>query len=138
MHEPMASLIPRTLVNVSTNGSLVQTFNRSDARYVQENFTHAPMYLFVCVTIFNILEFIIGVFGNAMVILVVCKVRAMRTPTNYFLFSLSVADLFVLLICQPTAMMDFYAMTRWYLGGFMCKYGLLSQTETDINNDNKY
>ena len=125
MRDPVATLVQKALNNVTSNDSLVQKINESGTKYVQENFTHAPMYLFVCVTIFNILEFIIGVFGNAMVILVVCKVRAMRNPTNYFLFSLSVADLFVLLICQPTAMMDFYAMTRWYLGGFMCKYAFL-------------
>ena len=118
-------LVLQALKNTTYNVSLSQKINGSDAEHIQENFTHAPIYLFVCVTTFNILEFIIGVFGNAMVILVVCKVRAMRNPTNYFLFSLSVADLFVLLICQPTAMMEFYAKDRWYLGGFMCKYVFL-------------
>lgn len=108
--------------NTTDNTSVMQKINISEPDHIQENFTHAPLYLFVCVSIFNILEFIIGTFGNSMVILVVCKVRAMRNPTNYFLFSLSVADLFVLLICQPTAMMEFYAMDRWYIGGFMCKY----------------
>ena len=47
------------------NDSLIQKINESGAKYVQENITHAPMYLCVCVTIFNILELIIGVFGNA-------------------------------------------------------------------------
>ena len=114
------------LTNYTNNASVNQDGNTSETDYIQEDFNHAPMYLFVCVSVFNILEFIIGTFGNAMVILVVCKVRAMRNPTNYFLFSLSVADLFVLLICQPTAMMEFYAMDRWYIGGFMCKYGFTS------------
>ena len=122
MRDPVATLVQQALHNTTSNDSLDQKINGSGAKYVQENLTHAPMYLFVCVTMFNILELIIGVFGNAMVILVVCKVQAVRNPTNYFLFSLCVADLFVLLICQPTAMIDSYAMTRWYRGGFMCKY----------------
>lgn len=108
--------------NVTQNGSANQTISGYTSSHEQEDFTHAPMYLFVCVTVFNILAFIVGTFGNMMVILVVCRVRAMRNPTNYFLFSLSVADLFVLLVCQPTAMMEFYAKDRWYLGGFMCKF----------------
>ena len=112
--------LPNLTSNLS-DGSI----NGSESSHVEEDFTHAPMYLFVVVTVFNILEFIIGIFGNTMVILVVCKVRAMRNPTNYFLFSLSVADLFVLLICQPTAMMEFYALDRWYLGAFMCKLHVL-------------
>ena len=111
--------------NLTSNSSTRYNISGSRPSHVQENFTHAPMYLFVLVTAFNILEFIIGTFGNTMVILVVCKVRAMRNPTNYFLLSLSVADLFVLLICQPTAMMEFYAMDRWYLGSFMCKFELI-------------
>ena len=115
-------LVEKITANVTYNTSIINDTNYSESSHVQEDFNHAPLYLFVCVTVFNILEFIIGIFGNTMVILVVCKVRAMRNPTNYFLFSLSVADLFVLLVCQPTAMMEFYAMDRWYLGSFMCKY----------------
>ena len=107
--------------NMTYNSSPDYAMNGSETSNSEEEFTHVPMYVFVVVTVFNILEFIIGTFGNFMVILVVCKVRAMRNPTNYFLFSLSVADLFVLLICQPTAMMEFYALDRWYLGAFMCK-----------------
>lgn len=115
-------IIPEPTRNITVNTNLSDVTNDSASSHVQEDFNHAPMYLFVCVTVFNILVFIIGIFGNTMVILVVCKVRAMRNPTNYFLFSLSVADLFVLLVCQPTAMMEFYAMDRWYIGEFMCGY----------------
>ena len=115
-------IMEETFANGTFNISTTTMANMSLRSNVQEDFTHAPLYLFVVVTVFNILEFIIGTFGNSMVILVVCKVRAMRNPTNYFLFSLSVADLFVLLVCQPTAMMEFYAMERWYIGGFMCEY----------------
>ena len=115
-------IIPEPTRNITVNTNLSDVTNNSASSHVQEDFNHAPMYLFVCVTVFNILVFIIGIFGNTMVILVVCKVRAMRNPTNYFLFSLSVADLFVLLVCQPTAMMEFYAMDRWYIGEFMCGY----------------
>ncbi|XP_060562096.1 QRFP-like peptide receptor [Ruditapes philippinarum] len=45
----------------------------------------------------------------------------MRTPTNYFISSLAVADLLVLLICQPAALMEFFAKDRWLIGKTLCK-----------------
>lgn len=80
-----------------------------------------PMHFFAYMTVINILIFIIGVFGNTLVIIVVCKVRAMRNSTNYFLFTLSIADLCVLLVCQPVAIMEFYTKERWFIGEAMCK-----------------
>jgi hypothetical protein len=80
------------------------------------------LYIFVCVTIFNILIFLLGVVGNIMVILVIVRMREMRSSTNYFLLSLSVADLLVLTICQPSALLEFYSKDRWYLGDAMCEY----------------
>ncbi|XP_064617180.1 QRFP-like peptide receptor [Liolophura sinensis] len=45
----------------------------------------------------------------------------MRVPNNFFFASLSIADLLVLVICQPSALLEFYAKDRWYLGTAMCK-----------------
>ena len=90
-----------------------------------EDFKHTPNYIFVFVTILNIVIFCVGIFGNILVILVVCRVRAMRNPTNYFLFTLSIGDLCVLLICKPVALMEFYARDIWYLGEAMCMYCII-------------
>ncbi|WAR21407.1 GPR54-like protein [Mya arenaria] len=95
--------------------------NNSDI-VLQSAFQHAPLYIYIYMTIINAVIFLVGVFGNTLVILVVCRVRSMRDPTNYFLLTLSVADLCVLLVCQPVAIMEFYAKERWYIGSFMCKY----------------
>ena len=89
-----------------------------------EDFEHTPSYITIYVTVINTIIFGVGTIGNVLVILVVCKVRSMRNPTNYFLFTLSIADLLVLLVCQPVALMEFYAKERWYLGEVMCKYRL--------------
>ncbi|KAK7508699.1 hypothetical protein BaRGS_00000265, partial [Batillaria attramentaria] len=78
-----------------------------------------PQYLYIYLSFFNALIFLIGLVGNLMVIQVVTRMRAMRTRINYFLLSLSVADLLVLTICQPTALMVFYTKDRWVLGEFM-------------------
>lgn len=89
---------------------------------VVDQFQHTPDYLAAYVTILNVLIFSVGVFGNTLVIAAVCKVREMRDPTNYFLFTLSIADLLVLLICQPVAIMELYSKDRWFIGEFMCKF----------------
>ncbi|CAL1526019.1 unnamed protein product, partial [Lymnaea stagnalis] len=69
----------------------------------------------------NILVFLAGVLGNLLVILVVLCVREMKTATNLCLMNLSVADLLVLLICQPSALLEFVCHEKWLLGDAMCK-----------------
>lgn len=103
------------------NATVNSTIQSESDKRPDGEFEHAPEYIFVYMTVINVLIFGVGLFGNMMVILVVCRVREMRNPTNYFLFTLSIADLCVLLVCQPVAMMEFYAKERWYLGGIMCE-----------------
>jgi hypothetical protein len=55
------------------------------------------------------------------VIVVVLKVRNMRTPTNVFLLNLSAADVLVLLVCQPAGLLEIFGKERWFLGNIMCK-----------------
>lgn len=93
-----------------------------------QNMTRTPsvvvetsMYIYIWVTVVNAVIFLTGVVGNIMVIIVVIRVRDMRTTTNYFLVNLSVADLLVLLICQPSALLEFYAKDRWYIGETLCE-----------------
>lgn len=84
-----------------------------------------PTYMLVWVTIANVLVFVTGVIGNTLVILVVTCVHDMKTATNLCLMNLSIADLLVLLICQPSALLEFYAEEKWMLGSFMCMYSNL-------------
>lgn len=51
-----------------------------------------------------------GVIGNAMVIYVVGRVHSMQTSTNYYLASLAVADLLVLIFTIPAEIYSFYAI----------------------------
>lgn len=86
------------------------------------NGTHyLPSYIFWYVTIANAVIFILGVTGNIFVLVIVISNKTMRTHMNILLCSLSVADLFVLLICQPAGMIEFYGKDRWFLGETLCK-----------------
>ncbi|XP_060551585.1 QRFP-like peptide receptor, partial [Ruditapes philippinarum] len=106
-----------------------------DTKYVAENLSNIsvnnlkqndsemniPLYIYIIVSIVNTVIFIVGTFGNILVIIVVLRVREMRTPTNVFLLNLSVADVLVLLVCQPAGLTEFFGKDRWFLGGIMCK-----------------
>lgn len=48
--------------------------------------------------------FIIGIVGNSFVVAVVMRTPRMRTPTNFFIVNLALADLLVLIFCLPVTL----------------------------------
>lgn len=80
-----------------------------------------PLYLVISLTVLYTLIFVIGIVGNALVTLVVLRGRTLRTSVNYFLISLCVADILVIIVCMPTAWVDIYSQDVWYFGEAMCK-----------------
>lgn len=67
-----------------------------------------------------VIIFIVGVIGNILVCLVVCRERKMKNVTNYFIFNLAVSDLSVLLICIPFDFGEIVTGTFPY-GAVMCR-----------------
>ncbi|XP_008054774.1 neuromedin-U receptor 2 [Carlito syrichta] len=63
------------------------------------------------VSVVYALIFVVGVVGNLLVCLVILRHQAMKTPTNYYLFSLAVSDLLVLLLGMP---LEVYEMWHNY------------------------
>lgn len=53
------------------------------------------------IIIFSMFVFIVGIFGNLLVVIVVLKNSHMRTITNIFIVNLAIGDFFVILICLP-------------------------------------
>ncbi|XP_024597645.1 neuromedin-U receptor 2 [Neophocaena asiaeorientalis asiaeorientalis] len=68
-------------------------------------------HLFLSVSVVYTLIFVVGVAGNLLVCLVILRHQTMKTPTNYYLFSLAVSDLLVLLLGMP---LEVYEMWRNY------------------------
>ena len=69
------------------------------------------------------LTFLVGLTGNALVCFAVWRNKNMRTVTNIFLVNLAAADLGVIIICLPPALLaDVTGM--WYLGTVFCKIHL--------------
>lgn len=103
-----------TTANLTSNVNLTVNFT-------DYGMPSTPTYIVVCATVFYVMIFAFGVLGNLLVCLVVSQRRDMKNSTNYFLVNLSVADLLVLLVCSPSALIEIYSKEIWYLGKFMCK-----------------
>ena len=82
-----------------------------------------PIYLRVTCLILLVTIFFVGTVGNVLVIVVISCSRDMRTSTNIYLVNLSLADLLLLLVCTPTALIEIcYHPEIWILGFHMCEY----------------
>nr|QPZ46760.1 allatostatin A receptor [Grapholita molesta] len=63
---------------------------------------------------------IVGLVGNALVVLVVSANPGMRSTTNLLIINLAVADLLFVIFCVPFTATD-YVMPRWPFGDWWCK-----------------
>nr|QVK45674.1 G protein-coupled receptor [Proales similis] len=67
------------------------------------------------------LIFVVGVTANLLVIVVLGFKNKLRQLSNYVFVNLSIADLLVLLVTLPVAMVDLFSPDVWLLGRFYCK-----------------
>ncbi|XP_019274357.1 pyroglutamylated RF-amide peptide receptor isoform X1 [Panthera pardus] len=68
----------------------------------------------------SVLIFALALFGNALVVYVVTRSKAMRTVTNIFICSLALSDLLITFFCIPVTMLQNISDT-WLGGAFICK-----------------
>ncbi|KAM8765964.1 pyroglutamylated RF-amide peptide receptor [Rhynchonycteris naso] len=66
------------------------------------------------------LIFTLALFGNALVVYVVTRRKAMRTVPNIFICSLALSDLLIAFFCIPVTMLQNVSDT-WLGGAFVCK-----------------
>uniref|UniRef100_A0A8D3A885 G-protein coupled receptors family 1 profile domain-containing protein n=1 Tax=Scophthalmus maximus TaxID=52904 RepID=A0A8D3A885_SCOMX len=80
----------------------------------------SPVFSPVCVTYLTI--FVVGVLGNSLTCAVILRYRVMQTPTNYYLLSLAVSDLLVLLLGMPLELYDMWQNYPFLLGEGGCYF----------------
>ncbi|XP_060096913.1 neuromedin-U receptor 1 [Heteronotia binoei] len=80
---------------------------------------------FVPVCTMYLLIFAAGAVGNTLTCLVILRHRFMRTPTNYYLFSLAVSDLLVLLLGMPLELYEMWSNYPFLLGAGGCCFKTL-------------
>lgn len=80
----------------------------------------SPLFLPVCATYLFI--FMAGVLGNVLTCTVIGHYKIMQTPTNYYLFSLAVSDLLVLLLGMPLELYEMWNNYPFLLGPGGCHF----------------
>ena len=73
------------------------------------------------ITLWSTIVFL-GVVGNLLVCFVILSQAKMKTSMNYYLLSLAIADLGVLLIIYPAVLLKYLFPLRWLLGKHACHY----------------
>ncbi|XP_028925370.1 neuromedin-U receptor 1 [Ornithorhynchus anatinus] len=77
----------------------------------------------VCVA--YLLIFAVGATGNTLTCAVILRHKTMRSPTNYYLFSLAVSDLLVLLLGMPLELYEMWCNYPFLLGACGCYFKIL-------------
>ncbi|XP_051555255.1 neuromedin-U receptor 1-like [Myxocyprinus asiaticus] len=78
------------------------------------------LFLPVCIT--YVLIFVVGVLGNGLTCIVITRHRVMRTTTNYYLFSLAISDLLVLLLGLPLELYELWNNYPFLFGVAGCYF----------------
>ena len=107
-----------------------QTLNTSavDASVTQTAALGFPVYLHqpLGATVFQISLWstiaLLGVIGNVLVCIAILTRPKMKSSMNYYLLSLAIADLGVLLIIYPMALLKYLFPFRWLLGKHACYF----------------
>ncbi|MEE6525087.1 hypothetical protein FKM82_024895 [Ascaphus truei] len=72
-----------------------------------------------------LLIFVVGAVGNTLTCIVIIKHKIMRTPTNYYLFSLAFSDLLVLLLGMPLELYELWSNYPFLFGNGVCYFKTL-------------
>lgn len=79
-----------------------------------------PMYIVLPITILYAIIFITGVVGNVSTCIVISRNKSMHTATNYYLFSLAISDLLLLISGLPPEMYSIWSKYPYIFGEEFC------------------
>lgn len=96
VENPLAAAALMDNVNISVDENYIE----SDG-----DFRHS-MQLTIVFCIAYVVVFVVGFLGNLLTVMAVWKLPRMRTVTNYFIVSLAIADMLVLMLCLPGTLMS--------------------------------
>ncbi|XP_041984594.1 pyrokinin-1 receptor-like [Aricia agestis] len=93
-----------------------------------------PLYVVIPVTIVYSVIFVTGVVGNIFTCTVIVRNKSMHTATNYYLFSLAVSDLLLLVSGMPQEMYSIWSKWPYIFGPVFCVIrGLAAETSTNAS-----
>lgn len=77
-----------------------------------------------------VLVLLVGVFGNYLLIYVICRTRKMHNVTNFFIGNLAFSDMLMCVTCVPFTLAYAFNAHGWTFGRFMCYLVFLIQPVT--------
>jgi allatostatin A receptor len=104
---------------VKDNGSnfLSETTVETEGMQLSERMT---LIVSIIVPILFGIIIVIGLIGNALVVVVVSANKQMRSTTNLLIINLAIADLLFIIFCVPFTASD-YVLTYWPFGDVWCR-----------------
>lgn len=106
-------------------GNRASPYNFSDPHSVFDEFQRRQFtiheYSTIVLLSLYIIIFLIGLLGNALIIVTTIRNGQSQHSKNYFLINLAVADLAVTLFCMPTSL-GTIIYRIWVYGKFLCKF----------------
>ncbi|XP_016104382.1 pyroglutamylated RFamide peptide receptor-like [Sinocyclocheilus grahami] len=67
-----------------------------------------------------VLIFALAVVGNGAVLVLLCRRKALQSPSTFFICSLALSDLLISIVCVPATLLQHF-FTNWLAGDFLCK-----------------
>ncbi|XP_072518385.1 pyroglutamylated RF-amide peptide receptor [Salminus brasiliensis] len=67
-----------------------------------------------------VLIFCLAVVGNGAVLVLLCRKKALQSPSTFFICSLALSDLLIAIVCVPASLLQHF-FTNWLAGDFLCK-----------------
>ncbi|XP_017880475.1 neuropeptides capa receptor-like [Ceratina calcarata] len=97
--------------------------NLTESEYLEKVLgpKYLPMKMVVPLTIAYVTIFVTGIFGNVATCIVIIRNSSMQTATNYYLLSLAISDLILLVLGLPNELSLFWQQYPWALGLGLCK-----------------
>lgn len=90
------------------------------------------LYVVIPITIIYAVIFFTGVVGNVSTCIVISRNKSMHTATNYYLFSLAVSDLLLLVSGLPQEMYSIWSRYPYVFGEVFCVLrGLAAETSAN-------
>ncbi|KAL6470685.1 hypothetical protein MHYP_G00218040 [Metynnis hypsauchen] len=67
-----------------------------------------------------VLIFGLALVGNGAVLVLLCRKKALQSPSTFFICSLALSDLLIAIVCVPASMLQHF-FANWLAGDFLCK-----------------
>lgn len=105
------------------NGAGFENYTNPIIAFLQEEDSSTrrdPLYIVLPITVIYVVIFFTGLVGNVSTCVVIARNKSMHTATNYYLFSLAVSDLLLLISGLPPEMYYIWSHFPYVFGEAFC------------------